>query len=52
MKLQIEESYYARENLILELTTLKEYASQSVHPNNNNFNMSKGNVSVLNCSKQ
>lgn len=30
MKLQIEESYYSRENLIMELTTLKEWASQAI----------------------
>mmetsp|Transcript_27518 Transcript_27518/g.28644 ORF Transcript_27518/g.28644 Transcript_27518/m.28644 type:complete len:887 (+) Transcript_27518:12-2672(+) len=40
MKLQLEESYYSRENLIMELTTLKEWASQANAQSRNN---KKGN---------
>ena len=38
MKLQIEESYYSRENLIMELTTLKELAQKNVHQYQNDQN--------------
>lgn len=44
MKLQIEESYYSRENLIMELTTLKEWASEFTQntPINSSSNLKQG----------